>query len=183
MHLNKANRLIHRWATVVVAGPILVMILTGMMLQWKKQFAWMQPPTQRGVATAPLLGFGEILSSAVAVEEAGIDSWGDIDRLDVRPDKGIVKVRARSGWEVQIDTSTGDVLQTAYRRSDLIESLHDGSYFHSATTLWVFFPAAVALLLMWGTGIYMFLLPYIARRKRRARARATIRESAEPAER
>ncbi|MEM9373535.1 MAG: PepSY domain-containing protein [Planctomycetota bacterium] len=143
----------HRWGTVVVAAPVLLMLVTGMMLQWKKQSAWMQPPTQRGVATVPSLGFDQILDAAKSAEEAGITTWADIDRLDVRPDKGIVKVRAHSRWEVQIDTSTGEVLQAAYRRSDLIESLHDGSFFHSGATLWVFFPSAIALTLMWLTGL------------------------------
>ena len=181
MKFNKANRLAHRWATVVVAVPVLIMLVTGLMLQWKKDSAWIQPPTQRGVATEPALTFDEILESARTVDEAAIETWDDVDRLDVRPGKGVVKVRANNRWEVQIDTQTGEVLQTMYRRSDLIESIHDGSWVHDAAKLWIFFPAGVALLLMWGTGLWLFALPYVSRRKRRARGRAAVQAAKEAA--
>ena len=39
-----------------------------------------------------------------------IYSWDDIDRLDVRPEKGIVSSVKRK-WELQIDTETGVILQ------------------------------------------------------------------------
>ena len=80
---------------------------------------------------------------------------------------GIVKVRAENRWEVQVDAVTGEVLQVAYRRSDLIESLHDGSFFHDMVKLWVFLPCALLLLGLWVSGIYLFVLPYQTRRKRR----------------
>ncbi len=95
-----------------------------------------------------------------------------MDRLDVRPGRGVVKVRAKNRWEVQIDAVTGEVLQVAYRRSDFIESLHDGSFFGHFTKHWIFLPTAIILFVLWGTGIYLFLLPYLVKR-RRARARAT----------
>lgn len=172
MNLNKANRLTHRWATVVVTVPLLVIVVTGMMLQWKKQVTWVQPPTQRGTGSVPTIGFDEILSAARSVDEAAIESWDDIDRLDVRPSKGVIKIRAVNRWEIQVDAETGEVLQAAYRRSDLIESMHDGSFFHESVKLWVFFPSSVALTVMLGTGVYMFALPYISKHKRRKRAAA-----------
>lgn len=177
MKFNKANRLVHRWATVVVTVPLLVILVTGIVLQWKKQVPWVQPPTQRGSSTELALGFDEILVIARSVEEAGIESWDDVDRLDVRPAKGVVKVRGISRWEVQIDAQSGEVLQTAFRRSDLIESIHDGSFFHDRAKLWVFFPASVALLVMVITGIYMFFLPSISKRKRRKRRTAAAQQA------
>lgn len=96
-------------------------------------------------------------------------TWDDVDRLDVRPSKGVVKVRARSGWEVQVDAKTGEVLQAAVRRSDLIESLHDGSFFHEKVKLWIFLPAGLILAGLWGTGIYLFFLPLWKRRTGRVR--------------
>jgi len=101
------------------------------------------------------------------VPEAEIESWKDIDRLDVRPSKGMMKVRAANGWEIQLDSKSGEVLQVAYRRTDLIESLHDGSFFNDHSKLWFFLPTALILLGLWLTGIYLFLLPSITRRKRK----------------
>jgi hypothetical protein len=84
----------------------------------------------------------------------------------------MLKVTAQNGWEVQVDTQTREVLQVAYRRSDTIEAIHDGSWFHPEAKLWVFLPAGAILGILWLTGMYLFLLPYIARaRNRRRQAR------------
>ena len=168
MKASVLNRKLHRWGSVLIALPLLVVICSGILLQLKKDVAWVQPPTVKGsVGEAPSLSFDRVLEIASSVEEAEISSWDDVDRLDVRPGKGMLKVRANNRWEVQIDTTTGDVLQVAYRRSDLIESLHDGSFFHDIAKLWVFLPSGVILLGLWFTGLYLFLLPYLARRKKR----------------
>jgi hypothetical protein len=84
--------------------------------------------------------------------------------LDVRPGKGVVKVRAKNNWEIQIDTTNGEILQVAFRRSDIIESIHDGSFFHDGFKLWIFLPSAILLAGIWATGIYLFLFPYMNRR-------------------
>ena len=171
MKFSVLNRKLHRWGALFIAIPLLVIIATGILLQLKKQVAWIQPPTKSGSAGPPSISFERILEAARSVPEAGISGWEDIDRLDVRPDKGMVKVRGKNRWEVQVDTGTGAVIQVAYRRSDLIESFHDGSFFSSVVKYFVFLPGAVVLFGMWLTGIYLFLLPY-RMRKRRARTEA-----------
>ena len=138
-----------------------------MFLLFKKDVDWIQPSSMKGVGNIPTISFVEILEKAQTVKKAEIDDWNDIDRLDVRPKKGIIKIRAKNRYEIQIDHQSGDVLQIAYRRSDLIESIHDGSFFHKKAKLWVFFPAAIVLLVLWLTGIYLFLLPMLSKRKKR----------------
>ncbi len=167
--LNKWTRKGHRWGAMLVAIPVLVVISTGLLLQVKKQSAWIQPPTQKGVAAALTLSFDEILSIAAEVPLANITGWDDIDRLDVRPGKGVVKVRGKNRWEVQIDSTTGEVLMVAYRRSDLIESLHDGTWFLRDAKLWVFLPSGIVLLVLWITGIYLWILPIWVKRSGRKR--------------
>lgn len=167
MKLSRLNRLIHRWGSIAIAAPALIVILSGVVLQLKKQSSWVQPPTVRGSGEQLLLSFDQILKATQAVDVAGVDGWDDVDRLDVRPGKGMVKVRCRNRWEVQLDAASGDVLQVAYRRSDLIESLHDGSFFSDAAKLWVFLPCAVVFVVLWFTGIYLFAQPYLAKRRKR----------------
>ena len=167
MKAAKLSRLLHRWGSLAVALPICIVIVAGIMLQLKKDFAWIQPPTRSGSSQSMLLSFDDILEVAKTVPEAGITSWDDIDRLDVRPSIGMLKVRAKNRWEVQIDTKTGDVLQVAYRRSDLIEDIHDGSFFHKKLKLWVFLSSGLILLGLWGTGLYLFILPHITRWRRK----------------
>ena len=112
----------------------------------------------------------------------GVTDWDDVDRMDVRPGRGVVKVTTKSRWEAQVDLGTGDVLQTAYRRSDLIESIHDGSIFGGDwTKLGVFLPAGITLLLLWVSGLWMWWVPFIAKRRRAAMGSAAARASAKPA--
>ena len=162
----RLSRRLHRIGALVSAAPVLVILVTGLLLQLKKDSGWIQPPTATGLGGDPSVSFEAILAAARGVEEAGVETWEDVDRLDVRPSRGVVKVRAKSRWEVQVDTATGEVVQVAYRRSDLFESIHDGSWFHERVKLWVFLPAAIVLLGLWGTGVYLWLLPHLVRRRR-----------------
>lgn len=161
------NRKVHRWAAIVTALPILIVILSGVILQMKRQLDWVQPPTRNGAGKDLTLSFDQILNIATTVPEAEIKGWLDINRLDIRPGKGVVKVRAKNRWEIQIDVTNGDILQVAVRRSDLIESIHDGSFFHENLKLWVFLPSAIVLAGMWCTGIYLVLFPYMNKRNRK----------------
>lgn len=175
MKASILNRKLHRWGAILTALPLLVVIVTGILLQLKKDSSWVQPPTARSKDPGLTLSFDQILESvrtSPAAREAGIRTWADVERLDVRVDRGIVKVRGINRWEVQVDTRSGDILHVAYRRSDLIESLHDGSWFADGAKLWVFLPTAVVLLGLWITGIYLWLLPHLARRARAKKARA-----------
>ena len=169
MTAAKTNRKLHRLGAIVTAVPVLVIFLSGFVLQLKKEWSWVQPPTQRGSVQSPQVPFDDILVAAMAVPEAQIKDWGDVDRLDVRPGKGVVKVRAKNRWEVQIDLGTASVLSSSYRRSDLIESIHDGSWFHDSVKLWLFLPTATLLVALWFTGIYLWFLPYLVRRRRKQR--------------
>lgn len=163
MKFSVLNRKVHKWGGIVIVLPLLIIALSGMMLQFKKEAGWIQPATQKGEGTVPTVSFEMILEAARSVPEAAIETWDDVDRLDVRPGKGMVKVRANNSWEIQIDTATGDVLQKAYRRSDLFESIHDGTFFHDGAKLYFFFPVAIVLFVLLITGIYIFFYPLIVR--------------------
>lgn len=168
-HARRDSRKIHRWGSILIALPFLIVLISGLLLQVKKEFSWIQPISQEGVSTDLEITFDQILEISSSVKEADIKEWSDIDRLDVRPDKGMVKVRSINSWEIQIDTKNGDILQVEYRRTDLIEALHDGSWFHDSVKLWIFLPSAIVVTILWITGIYMFFIPYISKRKNKKR--------------
>ena len=167
MRFHYFTRKSHYWLAAGVALPIVVIAGSGLLLQWKKQLAWVQPAEQRGTGREPSLSFERMLEICRGIPEAGIRSWEDVNRIDVRPDRGMLKIWARNNWEVQLDSDTGEVLQVAYRRSDTIEAIHDGSWFHPWLKLGLFFPAGVVLLLLWLSGLYLFWLPFGRRRKNR----------------
>lgn len=168
MNPKRLLRQIHYWLSLAVFLPAGIIFAAGIFLMLKKEIEWIQPPTERGVASEqmPTASFDQMLASARLHPEAGISEWSDIDRIDLRVDKGIAKLRGHSGWEVQVDTNSAEVLHVAYRRSDLIESIHDGSFFSDEVKLYLFLPTGVLLIIMWGTGIYLFLLPRMRKRKK-----------------
>jgi len=166
LKLNKQLRKIHYWISPFIFIPILIILSTGILLQLKKQSDWIQPPIQQGVSNVPSIEFEEMLEVAKSVPEAEINSWGDINRIDVRPEKGISKIRSNNQWEIQIDNQTNEILSVEYRRSDMIESIHDGSFFTDYVKFGWFLPTAVLLIFMSISGIYMFLLPLLMKCKK-----------------
>ena len=134
MNARILNRKIHYWASLVIGIPVIIVIVTGIILQVKKEFDWIQPPTQRGTSKELTLSFDQILSVVSTVPTVDLKNWEDINRLDVRPSKGIIKIRGENGWEVQIDSNTGEVLQVAERRSDWNLPVVFSSYFDYAFT-------------------------------------------------
>ena len=167
--MKRGSRRIHRWIGLLVVFPSAIVFSTGLLLQFKKQNSWIQPPTQKGTQKQPTVQWNEILEVAKAQPDAEIASWADIDRLDVRPNKGVIKIRSNSSWELQIDGSTGAVLSSAYRRSDLIESIHDGSFFSESIKLYVFSANGFGLVILLVTGMYLWYLPVRSKRIKKAR--------------
>jgi uncharacterized iron-regulated membrane protein len=170
MKLQVLLRKIHNWGSIIVAIPIVIIIGTGILLQIKKQSEWVQPPTMRGeqVEGVPEASLHDMFEAARAVPEAGIDKWEDLDRADFKPDKGSIKFVSQTRWEVQVDVKTAEVLSVTYRRSDLIESIHDGSFFAGDwTKLGLFLPAGIILFVLWVTGLYMFFLPYVKKGRKK----------------
>ena len=53
----------------------------------------------------------------------------ELERIDYRPDKGMVKfVFIEDYWGIQLDCTTGELLHIERRRSDFVENIHDGSF-------------------------------------------------------
>ncbi|MCF2856971.1 PepSY domain-containing protein [Pseudoalteromonas sp. SMS1] len=171
MSFKRTNRNIHKWASIVIVLPLLVILITGILLLVKKEFDFIQPPTAKGLTAQPTITFDRILEAAQSVEAAQISDWDDINRLDVRPAKGITKIRSHNSIEIQIDSHTGEVLQVAKRNYEFIESLHDGTFFEKNANLWLMLPVSFILLFMVITGLAMFFQPYRTKKKNQRRLR------------
>lgn len=174
MKLQILLRKIHYWGSIIIAVPLLLMIGAGVLLMLKKEAEWIQPASTRGAdASLPTLTVEQLFDVAKTAPEAVRWRWIDMKRVDFKPSKGMVKFVGPNDWEVQVDTSNGQILQVAYRRSDFIEALHDGSFFGDSVKLSLFLPAGIILFGLWGTGLYLFFQPRIVmRRKRKAKALA-----------
>lgn len=170
MKITILNRKVHYWGSIIIAIPLLIVIASGILLLLKKDWNWIQPPTVKGITNdIPKISFNQIISSVKSVKEAQVSSWDDIKRIDIQPGKGMAKVISNNNYEVQIDTQNGEVLQVAYRRSDIIESLHDGTYWHESLKYLVSLPTGVVLFVLLISGVVLFFQPIWvnARRKKR----------------
>ena len=158
-------RKIHHWGSIAIALPLLLTIGTGILLMLKKEISWIQPPTQKGEQrqAIPTQTFEQLFAVVQAIPEMDVQHWSELERVDVKPGKGVVKFVAANHWEAQLDSHSGEVLLLAKRRSDVIEALHDGSWFADWAKLGLFLPAGIVLLVLWLTGIYLFALIHYKR--------------------
>ena len=162
-------RVYHKILGLTLSILLTISALTGIFLAWKKNVATIQPPTQRGVSknlgewkSIEVLGTNAVIAflkqnpSAKDVE---------IERMDIRPSKGIVKVLLNQGWwEVQVDGSTGEVLSIARRHSDWIEALHDGSIVSDLFKLISMNLLGFGLLILIMTGLWLWYGPRLIRK-------------------
>src|SRR5690606_26369271 len=115
--------------------------------------------------------FAEVDSLAkIAFYAAHPDQAGNaVDRFDVRPSKGIVKVLFEKGyWEVQIDGVSGQVYSISRRHSDWIEALHDGSIVSDLFKLVSMNLLGFGLLMLIATGSWLWSGPKKIRKKKAA---------------
>ncbi len=163
----------HRRIGLALAVFLSISAVSGLLLGWKKQLAWLQPPTQKS-ERAPLsqwLPLDSLAQVAVRALRDSVPALGDwrIARMDVRPGKGIVKVRFESGWwEVQLEGTTAKVRSVARRHADWIEHIHDGSIVSEGFKLLSMNVLGVCVLALLATGWWLWWSPRrIRARKRR----------------
>lgn len=171
MSAARLLRKIHYWVSLPIFFTIFLIATTGATLALKKDFAALQPATQQGARPGDLSRpVADLVAAVRTVPRYREATWRDVDRIDIRPEDGVAKVILRDRTEVQVDLSTGQALQTGFRTSDWLETLHDFSIFGGWAKYVFSFGTGLLLLLMAGTGVYLFLLPFLARR-RKARGR------------
>lgn len=103
--------------------------VTGVLLGWKKQ-AELTPPTQKGASSdaSRWMRFDKIQDIASTYVVDSLQADPTIDRIDVRPNKGIAKVKFKKHYhEVQVDLTNGKILSVKKRWNDFIEQIHDGT--------------------------------------------------------
>src|SRR5688572_3897919 len=129
----RISRSIHRTTGALLFVFFFVVACTGLLLGWKKDTGGVNlAKTFQGSSTdlQAWLPIHVLHRKAVAVmrESVSPDLSLELDRIDIRPDKGVVKfVFVEHYWGVQLDGATGEVLHIERRRADFIENVHDGS--------------------------------------------------------
>ena len=151
---------VHLWVGVVTGVLFIVVGVTGILLNHKRGLGLM--PEVEHAPTAP---FEEALPLAALVDSARSQAGEEaaaagVDRMDVRPRSGLVKVRFRDRnvTEVTVDLASGLVLDVGERNDVFLEKLHSGEIFGPRWVLLSDFAALAGLVLV-GTGLWLWLTP------------------------
>lgn len=160
----------HKWVGVTLAAFLLLIAVTGFLLLLKKEYTWIQPPTQRGAPgeLASFLTLEQAWQRVEAAKHPDFQTPADVDRVDVRLSERVYKFRAtRNHTELQLDAVTGDVLSIETRNSDFLESLHDGSWFAKPVHDYWMPLVALGVAFLSLSGIWLWIRPMLSRRARR----------------
>jgi len=127
----RISRWLHRKIALALFIFFLLIAVTGVLLGIKKH-AGLLEPTQKGVSSnaSEWLPVDSLkrMAEHFLLDSVSADLSTDLDRIDIRPGKGIAKfVYTGHYWGLQLDCKTGSLLLIEKRRSDFIEDLHDGS--------------------------------------------------------
>ncbi|WP_332735604.1 PepSY-associated TM helix domain-containing protein [Flavihumibacter sp.] len=129
--LLRQTRRIHRWTGIALFLFFIVIGITSVLLGWKKNSGgYLLAATSTGsqMNAANWLSLDSLQRLAVTYRINKGHTASNIDRIDIRPDKGIAKVLFKDSYDaLQLDMATGQVLLEEKRRADFIEHLHDGS--------------------------------------------------------
>lgn len=178
---------LYRKVHSILGGSLFIFFIlisvTGLLLGWKKHSGgYLLAKSYQGISTdsktwLPIDSLKQIAFHTLRDSVSG-DLSTSLDRIDIRPKKGMVKfVFADHYWGVQLDCTTGQVLHIERRRSDFVEHLHDGSYWDSLlqlgdepAKLLYTTTTGVALLLFSITGFYLYYGPKRIRQQKQAKS-------------
>ena len=165
-------RKVHRATGAALFIFFFIIAITGILLGWKSHSSDLIAPQSYTGSSNNLhewLPVDSLHKKAVVLLKDSIspDLSPDLDRIDIRKDKGMVKfIFENHTWEIQLDGATGTVLNIGKRHSDFIEDLHDGTvldtWFNTSTKpLRVVYNSimGLALLLFTITGFWLWYGP------------------------
>ncbi len=151
----------HLWIGVTISFLVVMISVTGILLNHKRTLGLIpETPIKRAEAfkdALPLPKLAQLAQAAVPPEVAALG----IDRMDVRPGKGIIKVRFNdaSVSEVTLALDDGTPLLTGQRNDSFLEQLHTGDAFGARGFLLSdLVGGALVLLLL--SGFWVWLYPH-----------------------
>ena len=150
----------HLWLGIASTAILLVICVTGILLNHKQSLGLMPDVSNQATGdfnrALPLATLAQIAAAAVPAQVAATG----VDRMDVRPGDGLVKVRFddRRVIEVTLDLNSGTVLHVGERNDVFLEKLHSGEIFGDG---WVLLSdvAAILLVILLISGYWLWLYP------------------------
>lgn len=172
--VSRAAFYLHLWFGVVSTLALLVISVTGILLNHKRGLGLMPDvPHEATGAFGQSATLAQLAEAALrAAPPAATGGWRPedgvdvslIDRMDVRPRNGYVKVRLRdrASTEMTVDLNSAQVVHTGRRGDVFLEKLHSGEAFGARMVL-LSDIAALGLILTLITGYWLWLVPKLSR--------------------
>jgi hypothetical protein len=176
--LIRLFRWLHRKIAIFLFVFFLIISITGILLGIKKQ-SRLLAPTEKGISNdlVTWLSIDSLHKNAILYlrDSVSADLSASIDRIDIRPDKGIVKFTFTDHFKgLQLDGTTGQLLSVETRKSDFIEKIHDGSILDKLfgtggdqVKLTYTITMGLSLFMLILTGIWLWYGPKVLRKKKR----------------
>lgn len=169
-------RKLHRWMGIPLIVFFLVIGVTSILLAWKKKVELLPPTLASKVEQGTWILPSEMVRiGEVEMKKLGRDS--EVDRIDIRPDKGSAKITFKTHFtEVQVDGYSGELLSVGTRHSDWIEKVHDGSIVDYYTTgeegakLTYSTLVSLGLIFLALSGFYIWYYPKLMRKMKEEQA-------------
>jgi uncharacterized iron-regulated membrane protein len=139
----------HAYVGLVAALPLLVIVVTGLLLQLRNQFESIQPKTLtlKIVEGKSVLPMEEVLAKF---------PQGNVEQVIYRPKKGNYSIRLKDGSEVQMHPQSGEVVKDSPRRSGFLIDIHQGSWLGPLGQYAVHFGAGLSLIFLLFSGVLLF---------------------------
>lgn len=156
----------HLWLGIIFTVVLTAIAITGVLLNHKRVLGLMPDVSNESngqlTSAISLDSIARIGLAAGAPEHAGNVAF--VDRMDVRPRNGYVKVRLRdaASTEVTVDVQSGRVLNVGARGDVFLEKLHSGEIFGDRGIL-LSDAAAIVLVITLVTGVWLWLAPRLRR--------------------
>ena len=150
----------HLWLGIITTALVIIISITGILLNHKRGLGLMPDvPNEAAGTLDDALSIAELARRADASVGADVAVRG-VDRMDVRPGDGIIKVRYDDAavTEATVDMVTGEVLHVGERNDVFLEKLHSGEIFGDRGIL-LSDLAAVALCILLISGYWLWLYP------------------------
>lgn len=151
---------LHRVIALVVLLPATIIFFTGFLLQVREYVPWVQPTSIEVGSKTPHLAFDKVLLIGKSIPEAAINSWKDVHSIDVRPNKGLLRLRSKNNFEIQLNVETGEILHKGIRRTGFLISLHEGTWFGPVIKNSIFLLSSILFCVLLASGTIL-LIPHI----------------------
>lgn len=139
----------HRLTGLVITLPLLVTTITGVILQLRGEFEFIQPKAVKSDFKIS----DKLISFSTLIQKMGAKN---IDQIIWKPGKASLVVRLTNGEEAHLHPATGEILKQSPRRTGFLIELHQGSWMGKWGQYLVHFVAGLGLFFLIISGLLIY---------------------------